>query len=69
MYLQSLHFTSLYVWKTNENSEGESFIKMTETLNMKINETFVSQKRTGKSFLKTYDSDKLNVYGQTKYII
>lgn len=42
---------------------------MTETLNMKINETFVSQKRTGKSFLKTYDSDKLNVYGQTKYII
>lgn len=44
---------------------------MTETLNMKINENFVSQKRTGKRFFQTYnyDSDKLNVYGQTKHII
>lgn len=29
-------FTSIFVWKTKENSGGESFIKMTETLNMKM---------------------------------
>lgn len=61
MYLQSLHFTSLYL----PAYLCGKLIKMTETFN------FVSQKRTGKRFFQTYnyDSDKLNVYGQTKHII
>lgn len=46
MYLQSLHFTSLYL----PAYLCGKLIKMTETLNMKINENFVSQKRTGKRF-------------------